>query len=480
LFKKISLDNYKSFRHIEIDLSKTDKDPLPYAFVYGENGSGKSNLIESMMFLKDTMNTMKIINGIHKMETEIENQNAKLRSDVRRNKARNQKIKSFSMVQEDLLDAVSELIEKIPADVMSIVEIIRMIDSAEGVSMACSFVLEGRCGNYQMRFGQDNRLIYEKLSFTVESRTQDIFELCAVEKENNEPASCGLSYKFSPNLFKNKTYGKTITDAVQKYWGKHSFMAIMNDQFSSNNAQYMENSLGTKIKDVIDFFNEIVVSCNYTGQSFGTGINEKIMTMLKSGKIPINEKPMLLVYEKALNSFFTRIFSDIKKVYYKTESNGRELSYVLFFSKMIGGKIREVSIYIESTGTEKLLNLFPAFFECAKGKTVFFDEIDSGIHDILIKEVIAEVIKSFKGQFIVTTHNTSLLQIIDPQCTFVIQTDPRGEKRIISINKIERTQSNNNNQNRYLNGVFDGIPIIGEIDFKNIVYTAEEGFGVTK
>ncbi|MDR0334684.1 MAG: AAA family ATPase, partial [Methanomassiliicoccaceae archaeon] len=57
MFKKIVLDNFKSFNHITFDLTGAEKAPVSYALIYGKNGSGKSNLIESLMFLKDTLRT---------------------------------------------------------------------------------------------------------------------------------------------------------------------------------------------------------------------------------------------------------------------------------------------------------------------------------------------------------------------------------------------------------------------------------------
>jgi hypothetical protein len=283
--------------------------------------------------------------------------------------------------------------------------------------------------------------------------------------------------KFSPQLFKNSGYGRTISDLIRKYWGRHSLLSIMDDQYSANNAGYMNESLGTGIADVIRYFDDMIVYCIYTNVKRGCGIKDKILAGLAGGQIYPDERAHLSIYEDALNSFFTRIYSDVKKVYYKIEQKGGMLNYTLFFSKMIGGERREIDIFEESTGALGLLQLFPAFFECARGKTVFFDELDSGIHDLLIKYLMQELKGTFKGQFVATTHNTSLLEIMEPRNVFMIQVDSRGEKRMLPISDIERTQRNHNNRDRYLKGVFGAIPVTGEIDFKDIVQHAERGLG---
>lgn len=492
MFKKIVLDNYKSFRHIEIDLTSSEKNPLPYAFIYGENGSGKSNFIDSLMFLKESMNTIKFGNRLRNTRNISENAGP---IEVGFLTIGNDSQDQLEPGTEILLKNIGENLDKLsgilgaeqsidlnpfPSELPVLAREARTVGSDAGISVSYSFTLKGHDGVYSMKFGPDNRLIHEKLSYVIESRIKDIFEISDSKKDSDSYRSTPIDCRFSLQLFLKKEYGKTIEDIIKKYWGKHSFMSIINEEYSANNAAYMNESIGTGIADVIDYFNSFVVSCKHDTWQFGTGINNRILANLRSGSIPLDKKEELLIYEDALNSFFTRVYSDVKKVYYKTEARNGRLSYKLYFSKMIGGKIRDIEISNESTGTLGLLNIFPAFFECACGKTVFFDEIDTGIHDLLIKEVIIDLKETFKGQFVATTHNTSLLEVLDPKSIFVIQIDPMGEKRILPISRIERTQKNHNNRNRYLNGVFGGTPITGEIDFGEIVQHAEEELGERK
>jgi AAA15 family ATPase/GTPase len=468
-----------SFRHIELDLTESERTPLTHAFIYGENGSGKSNLIESILFLKESVRTLNNTNMFNRIRDSAARPNASPKMDPKKRAGKVPLNKSPMQMPPDIqnmMNAIGPLGSFLP-DLSLMAEGIRTVESDGGVSSSYHFVIGGHDGHYEMRFGPDNLLVYEKLSFTVEQRMSDIFEISASEAFGTPPRRI-MNAKFSPSLFKKIPYKKTVDDLVQKYWGRHSFLSIMDDQYATNNAQYMEESIGTGIADVIRYFNGVIVCCNYSDGNVGTGISNKIMASLPGGFIAPGEKTLLLAYEDALNSFFTRIYSDVKRVYYKIEPTaGPLLQYTLCFSKMIGGSRREIEIFRESTGTSKLLTLFPAFYECARGKTVFFDELDSGIHDVLIKEIISEIKGTFKGQFIATTHNTSLLEVIEPKSVFLIQIDPRGEKKVVSMNSIERTQRNHNNRIRYMNGVFGSIPIMGEIDFDDIVQTAEQDLG---
>lgn len=49
----IRLRNFKSFSDIMFDLRGKGGIPKKKVFVYGENGSGKSNLISSLFFFKE-------------------------------------------------------------------------------------------------------------------------------------------------------------------------------------------------------------------------------------------------------------------------------------------------------------------------------------------------------------------------------------------------------------------------------------------
>jgi uncharacterized protein len=478
LFKKITLNNYKSFEHIEFDLSRGSNLPVKCAFIYGENGSGKSTLIESLMFLKDTMSTMIFLSTVNGMKLAAEkNKIADESKNIKNTKLQDlspEDITGFFLFLDDVKKSMNTLTDTTPKDLRLISKNQKMIGSDTELSVSYEFILNDHEGHYEMKFNSENRLVHEKLRYVVNKRVKDIFEIDYLSDLKDNFANTNIECKFSQHLFNNKEYERKIYDSVKQYWGNHSFLSIMADQYSQNNIQFMESSIGTSISKVMDFFNDFVVSCNYSGLNSGTGIKSDILSSLSGGTVSQNRKPELMVYEKALDSFFTRIYSDVKNVHYKLEERNNKLVYSLIFSKMICGKIRDINTLQESTGTIKLLNLFPAFFECANGKTVFFDEIDSGIHDKLMMDLIEEIKGSFKGQFIVTTHNTSLLEIIEPKSVFIIRSDINGKKTITSLDNIQKTQKNHNNRSRYMDGVFDGVPIIGMVDFEDIVQNADK------
>ena len=57
------------------------------------------------------------------------------------------------------------------------------------------------------------------------------------------------------------------------------------------------------------------------------------------------------------------------------------------------------------------------------GVTVVYDEIDNGIHDLLLKNVLSSMLDDITGQLIITTHNTYLLESVNVKSVYVITVD---------------------------------------------------------
>ena len=53
---------------------------------------------------------------------------------------------------------------------------------------------------------------------------------------------------------------------------------------------------------------------------------------------------------------------------------------------MIGGQIKSIPSRLESDGTRRILNQFDTIIGSLLGETVILDEIDNGIHDVLMKK----------------------------------------------------------------------------------------------
>ena len=179
-----------------------------------------------------------------------------------------------------------------------------------------------------------------------------------------------------------------------------------------------------------------------------------------SGTLYKNKVNILEKYSQLLNLFYTSMYSDIDKVYYEvTDVDDSLVKYELFLNKYMNGELKRIPFKVESNGTKKLLFYFSYILNCIDGKTVFIDEMDNGIHDLLFASIINALQDSMTGQLVITTHNTTLLEILEPKEIYVIQKDYKANTNIESINNYkDRTQKSNNMRIKYLRGDYEGIP----------------------
>ena len=145
-----------------------------------------------------------------------------------------------------------------------------------------------------------------------------------------------------------------------------------------------------------------------------------------------------------------------------------QLNTGCFLKKMIAGEIRDIDIAKESFGTIQILEIISPLMASLAGMTVFIDEADTGIHDILFRNIIESIKGDITGQLIITTHNTTLLEKIDSPNAYVIYVDYEGNKEAVCIDEYD-VQKSNNARSLYLKGVFGGIPVSEPFDDSSIL-----------
>lgn len=151
-----------------------------------------------------------------------------------------------------------------------------------------------------------------------------------------------------------------------------------------------------------------------------------------------------------------------------TEEDGvRTVKELLFHQLGKDGFIGTMECGTQSSGTLRLLTLVPAiYYAIHEAKTIIIDEIENSIHPILIKALIKFFGNSdANGQLIFTTHETALLnqhELLRPDEVWMIE-KRNGESRMYSLNdfKIHKTLSL---ENGYLEGRFGAIPFLGSIE----------------
>ena len=437
----IRLKNFKSFSDIMFDLRGKYGIPKEFACIYGENGVGKSNLISSLLFLRKTTESIKNQARAKEFIAELnENEpNPRLK-----NTYVNHIIKSQLFEMKDLIGEYKTL------------------DSEGTLDIEVGFFLDGVEGTYMASF-DDTKVVYETLRYTINERTGTFFELT----ENDS--------KLSRSIFFDSAYRRKLEEQIKKYWGKHTFMSILDDETFTKNGRFIASRIHQNMLAVLLWFQTYSVLCRQTLSEIEEyAVPFQFLSSIEKGIVRTRDDKELRATEIALNTFFTSLFFDVKQVYYKVEPQEHAFGYTLHFKKLLHGKILDIPFELESTGTRKLLSIFPYIFSSLSGAPVFIDNIDGGIHDLLMGEFVELLVEALAsspyGQVVATAHNTSLMELLNNENVYILSSDVKGNNDISSLDEYDvDTQTSHSVRSGYLNGDYGGITCTGYLDLSEMV-----------
>ena len=439
MFTYIKLKNYKSLIELDVDLTKKENTPKKLISIYGENGIGKSNFVDSFYTLKRIISTRTI----------------------------NEKIRILSEKQKELqtddfdkaLHFFGQLGNIIKNGFFSnstdIINECKTIDSEDNMIIEVGFRIKSKSGVYCIET-DDTDIISEKLDFTLNKNKVNFFKITKKEKNLNE------------SVFVDNEYKKEILSIIDKYWGKHSLLSLIAYEIEDKKENYVKKRIFSGMFEVINFFSSLSILSRNKLEVFKNIEEEKLFY----GTLSVNEEKKIINIENVINTFFTALFSDIKQAYYKKKVDSDKINYILCFKKNIYNKLIDIEYNRESTGTKNILKILPYLISAAKGKTVIIDEIDNGIHDLLILKILENLSEDLKGQLIITTHNTLLLEedFINKDSIYIFKVDENANKKLLSLNKFEgRIHPNLSIRKRYLKGLYGGIPFPMDIDFNELI-----------
>ena len=436
MIRYVKLVNYKSLVNLYVDFMKTKTKPKNLVLIYGENGIGKSNFANSFYTLNETMRTMSSIEMFKKI--------------IEKSEAKPNQYKNF--IEKHIKDRFK--------DVKMIINDCKTIDSNGNMIMEYGFICNKKNGIYHIEMNNEE-IVSEKLEYVINKNQTYFFD---IDKNN---------VKINASIFADKNYYNEFLELIDKYWGKHSFLSILSYEIEDKKREYMNKKISKSLYDVLLYLKMMCTKIKGGNHSeFGIiGTQHILMDDLEEGKISIKYEKELDKNEYLINEIFTTLYTDIKNVYYKRTIEDNYIKYKLFSKKMIYGKIMDVDFSLESTGTQNILTLVPYLISACEGQTVIIDELDTGIHDLLVKNLLECIARYVKGQLIITTHNTMLIDSSIPsENIYIFNANSKAEKELIAITDFEgRIHKNNSPRKRYLNGVYGGIPMFTDIDFEELI-----------
>ena len=171
-----------------------------------------------------------------------------------------------------------------------------------------------------------------------------------------------------------------------------------------------------------------------------------LLNLLGTSKMPNEIFEDLTFFVKGINTVLPTIVADLELVLEHEDfaSEKRQGQEVSLYSKR---KDTIIPLRDESAGIIKLISVLSLIISAFNDRsvTVAVDELDAGIYEYLLGEILSGFETYGKGQFIFTSHNLRPLEVLKKENLIFTSTNP--DNRYIRLKGVGKT---NNLRNLYL------------------------------
>lgn len=441
MFTKITLENFRSFDHIVFDLTEKGNVPKHLAVLYGENGAGKSNLMSAFVLLPELTRTMDVRDAYERLLTRD------------------------AIFQDEKMEKVMrEQMRHSLRDMSAIIKDYRMIDCEDPIVAEYEFNINGNNGCYRVEFGQDE-IVHERLEYVLNRRRGLYFDCSSDGILINDTVIQGTN---------GKDFLVDVKETAKRYWGKHSLLAILLYEMKDKSNAFGRDNVTENFNTVLREFRGLSCAVSMGNKSW-EGLSSKLQVLKRplQGHLSLRRETELDYASDFFTQLFTSVDLSVRKIFYKKEFHDDEIYYKLIEEKYIAGNYRRIDFERESAGNCQLLNISCYLLTACMGGVVILDEAEADIHDLLFQKLLEEIRPILKGQVIMTTHNTMLMEAsFAREATYILSVDPDNpsDKKIRCISDYrKRTYAANNIRNKYLNCEYGGVPELRQTEFQESI-----------
>lgn len=393
----IKMNNFKNVLKSEISFSDKGK-VLNTVGIYGQNGSGKTAVVEAINILKSLLMDIPFQKDLY-YYINILNDELLLEYKFNFNKDKEKYIIKYliKFERDSRFNVEKNLEEKIAILTREKIEILDLNEKTLGY----------------IDFKKDNKkfsINYEDLSFenSDEIIAKDI-AMATVHVSNQLSKTMIFQQMFRENI-KKSTLFKTVLRGMNFYAITNLFVIGMK-----------ETSL---ISAVDNLPLNIRTSNNCNTIASGTvPLNLFAPTIIPSVVLE-TITPELNQINIVMGQLIPGIKIGYKKINDGLDKNGNSIVTIQLVS-IIGEST--IPLKYESEGVKKLIALCSVLIGMYNNEAVclVIDELDSGIFEYLLGELVKILHNGAKGQLIFTSHNLRLLEVLPKQCIVFSTTNPK-------------------------------------------------------
>lgn len=208
--------------------------------------------------------------------------------------------------------------------------------------------------------------------------------------------------------------------------------------------------------------------CNEALQASGTGIHSLQPEAVAWSDFPVPDEIKDELSKKLAEGQSTFARSVDGRRFSVTRIGGKLVVVRLFtVHQARGGRLVRFELGSESEGAQRLLDLLPAFFELVlpgRNRVFVIDELDRSLHPLLARHLLQSYLSRLepgaRRQLIFTTHDVTLLDqdLLRRDEIWFAQKNEYGESALLPLAKVEGIRYDKDIRKAYLSGVFGSVP----------------------
>lgn len=393
--------------------------------LYGQNGSGKTSLVEAIDILKLVLLGQELSNNIRNLIS-YDKKYCRLKFTFLIKIDKNKYIVKYGFKltyneEEDKIEVLEEIIKYSEIDVAN-----KKILSTKSI----------------IEFNMNDKTIFKPLknyNLIVNNNSINKTELIVAKELAKENSTSFIFSKRCIKLFKESFVNENKV-----------FIDIINSlcNFGLKSFVIKNNYLGHIDLGTIMPFSFLVKSAKGVAQ--GT----IAFSLFETNMVPINIfnilDKIIIQINTVLSSLIPGLTIETKEINEELMENGNVGKVFELLSVRENIKI---PLKYESDGIKKIISILSALIAMYNNEKicVVIDEMDSGIFEFLLGELLGVLKEKAEGQLIFTSHNLRALEVLDKNDIIFTTTNPNN--RYIKMKNVKKT---NNLRDFYLREIFLG------------------------
>lgn len=394
---------------------------LPIAAIYGGNASGKTNLFKALNFVKELV-------------------------------VRGTQPDSLILVESFLLDVKN---------------------SDQPTAFSFELLIDEMI--YEFSFSVTRKLIVEEKLVQINSSSETILYHRHGGSPNFDHSL--VKDKFLEFAFKGTRDNQLfLTNSVSQK--VENFRPIY-DWFKDNLVLVAPDSRFEFFEQFLDEEHPLYATMNEMLSQLDTGIAHLGGEKIPFNNISLSEQIKIKLQEEVKEGMTIRILDDLSNQrFVVTRKNGELIvkKLITYHPKLDGG-VAKFEMHQESDGSQRIIDLLPAFLEISSEhskKVYVIDEVDRSLHTILTRQLLEIYLASCgadsRSQLLFTTHDVLLMDqdLLRRDEMWVAERDRAGISKLFSFSEYKDVRYDKDIKKSYLQGRLGGVPrILLGTTFKN-------------